>query len=207
MNERNAMTAERTTFPAASENVACSPDSGGWIATVAPEEATGLLAKAYDHQREVLGRVTGITRLGSLYPELVAERLRLYDVVEATPSHIPEWARRAVILTVTILNGCDFCTASNSEKLAAAGRAELALSIARDPIGSTSGDAAVDVLLAYARRLTLEPAAVEESDVAALRQAGWDDMDILDLNNLVAYYAYVNRITSGLGLGAGEGPR
>ena len=95
---------------------ACAPDTGGWIATVDPADATGALAEAYARQRARLGRVTGITRLGSLYPDLVAARLRLYDVIEATPSAIPDWAKRAIVLTVSALNGCHFCMTSNTDK-------------------------------------------------------------------------------------------
>ena len=179
---------------------ACSPDSGGWIETVAPEDATGILADAYAHQRAKMGRVTGITRLGSLYPELVAERLRFYDVIEATPSAVPDWAKRAVILIVSALNGCHFCMASNTDKLAAQGKGELADAISADPIGASAGDPAIDALFAYTRVLTRNPAGVAEADVRALRDAGWSDLDILDVNNLVAYYAYINRVTAGLGL-------
>ena len=31
-------------------------------------------------------------------------------------------------------------------------------------------------------------------------QAGASDLDILDLNNIVAYYCYINRVANGLGL-------
>jgi len=179
---------------------ACAPDSGVWIQTVDPEDATGVLAGAYAHQRANLGRVTGITRLGSLYPDLVVERLRLYDVIEATPSRIPDWAKRAVILNVSALNDCHFCMASNTDKLVAAGHGPDAEAITADPERATTGDDAVNALLSYARRLTREPADVNDADVEALRQAGWDDLDILDVNNLVAYYAYINRVTAGLGL-------
>ena len=178
----------------------CAPDTGGWIATVDPADATGTLAEAYAHQHSRVGRVTGITRLGSLYPDLVAERLRLYDVVEATPSAIPDWAKRAVVLLVSALNGCHFCMASNTEKLIAAGHGRDAEAISADPRTATTGDGPIDVLLAYARALTVDPAGVTEADLDGLRAAGWSDLDILDVNNLTAYYAYINRVTSGLGL-------
>jgi uncharacterized peroxidase-related enzyme len=185
---------------AAPTTAACAPDTGGWIATVDPADATGILHDAYERQRSRLGRVTGITRLGSLYPELVAERLHLYEVIEATPSAIPDWAKRAVILTVSALNGCHFCMASNTEKLVAAGHGHDAEAIAANPLGASTGDKAIDTLLAYARKLTRDPAGVSASEVASLRAAGWTDLDILDVNNLVAYYAYINRVTAGLGL-------
>jgi uncharacterized peroxidase-related enzyme len=55
-------------------------------------------------------------------------------------------------------------------------------------------------MLAYVEKLTLRPGAVTEDDVAALRRAGFDDRDILDICEVTAYYAYVNRIADGLGV-------
>jgi uncharacterized peroxidase-related enzyme len=171
-----------------------------WIATVEPEDATGTLAEAYERQTDRLGRVSEPTRLGSLYPDLVAARLRLYDVVEGAPSGVPDWARRAVALTVSELNGCLFCTEGNIAKLREAGHGAIADAISADPHGATTGDPAVDALLAYTRQLTVDPAGVSEGDVEALRAAGWSDLAILDVNNLAAYYGYVNRVAAGLGL-------
>jgi len=56
-------------------------------------------------------------------------------------------------------------------------------------------------LLDYAAKLTLRPGEMQENDVAALRAAGYTDRAILDAAQIVAYYAYVNRIASGLGVG------
>ncbi len=39
-----------------------------------------------------------------------------------------------------------------------------------------------------------------ESDLGPLRQAGLSDIDILDANLTVAYFAYVNRLAQGLGV-------
>src|SRR6266536_2049185 len=55
-------------------------------------------------------------------------------------------------------------------------------------------------LCSYARKLTRAPAAVSEADVAALRRAGLDDRAIVDANQVVAYFNYVNRVVEGLGV-------
>jgi len=39
-----------------------------------------------------------------------------------------------------------------------------------------------------------------ESDLDPLRDTGLDDRGILDLNQTVAYFAYVNRVADGLGV-------
>jgi NAD(P)H-hydrate epimerase len=55
-------------------------------------------------------------------------------------------------------------------------------------------------LLAYALKLTRTPAATTQEDVDALREHGLDDRAIVDANQVVAYYNYVNRVADGLGV-------
>ncbi len=55
-------------------------------------------------------------------------------------------------------------------------------------------------MLDYVAVLTREPWTVERSHIDALRQAGFDDRAILDICQIAAYYAYVNRTADGLGV-------
>lgn len=55
-------------------------------------------------------------------------------------------------------------------------------------------------MLAYAHKLTVTPGEMTAADVAALRTHGFDDLAIHDICNIVAYFAYVNRIADGLGV-------
>lgn len=55
-------------------------------------------------------------------------------------------------------------------------------------------------MLGYAAKLTREPWAMAEADVAALRDAGFSDPAILDIAQVTAYYAFVNRLADGLGV-------
>jgi len=55
-------------------------------------------------------------------------------------------------------------------------------------------------MLDYAYKLTLTPWKMVEADVQTLREHGFSDRAILDINQITAYYAYVNRIADGLGV-------
>lgn len=55
-------------------------------------------------------------------------------------------------------------------------------------------------MLDYATKLTRWPWQMTENDVIALREQGFSDRAVLDIAQVVAYYAYVNRIADGLGL-------
>ena len=55
-------------------------------------------------------------------------------------------------------------------------------------------------MLDYVAKLTRTPAAVENSDVEALRRAGFTDRAILDIAQITAYFAFVTRLADGLGV-------
>ena len=55
-------------------------------------------------------------------------------------------------------------------------------------------------MLDYAVKLTLEPWNMIEQDVILLREAGFSDAAILDINQVTGYYAYANRLVDGLGV-------
>ena len=56
------------------------------------------------------------------------------------------------------------------------------------------------MMLDYAAKLTRAPWNMTADDVRGLRACGFSDRAILDIAQVVAYYAYVNRIADGLGV-------
>jgi len=55
-------------------------------------------------------------------------------------------------------------------------------------------------MLEYAEKLTLRPWDMEKADVEMLREHGFSDSAILDINQVTGYYAFVNRLADGLGV-------
>ena len=55
-------------------------------------------------------------------------------------------------------------------------------------------------MLEYTEKLTLEPSQMNESDVVALRDQGFSDSAILDINQATGYFAFANRLADGLGI-------
>ncbi len=55
-------------------------------------------------------------------------------------------------------------------------------------------------MLTYVDKLTHTPGTMESDDVAALRDAGFSESAILDICQVAAYYAFVNRLADGLGV-------
>ena len=55
-------------------------------------------------------------------------------------------------------------------------------------------------MLRFAVKLTVAPSTMAASDVAGLRAVGFTDVDVLHITEVVAYYAYANRIADALGV-------
>lgn len=171
-----------------------------WVETVAPADAVGTLRDAYDWQSQRLGEPTEYTQLGSLLPDVVMERLRLYKVIDAAPSDLTPIEKLLVPYLTSVLNETPHCASGARVGLDDLGVApELVEKVVATPLAGT-GDPRLDAIVEYTRLLTLTPGAITEADIDRLRSVGLSDRDIVALNNLSAYYAYTNRVATGLGL-------
>lgn len=68
-------------------------------------------------------------------------------------------------------------------------------------------DERLRAILAFAEKLTLQPQAVRREDHRPLRDAGLDDRAILEVVEVTAYFAFVNRLADGLGVSLEDGYR
>ena len=105
---------------------------------------------------------------------------------------------------VSILNGCPYSLANhwaNARHLigdnARADSIEAALH-ARKP--EDAFDGAKLALLRYAEKLTVNPGAMQQQDVQVLKDVGVPDGEILEANQIIGYFNYVNRCLNGLGV-------
>ena len=180
-----------------------------WIDTLPYEEAGGRLKRAYDRVRGPSGQIDNILRLHSLRPHTLEAHLALYkSVLHHTANRLPAWLLEAIGVYVSLLNRCDYCLEHHFAGLKRLLEDEARAAGMRGAMESgrlEQGFAPREVqILRYAERLTREPAAVEKSDIGRLRDAGLDDGEILEVNQVVSYFAYANRTVQGLG-GSAEG--
>ena len=177
-----------------------------WIATVPFAEARGKLRKLYERVTGPGENVDNIMMAHSLRPHSMEGHMALYkNVLHHTGNRVPKWMLEVLGVWVSSLNGCGYCVEHHFAGLrrllgddAKAGAIRAAIE-ARD-VAAAPLDAREKAAMGYARGLTEAPAGLREADVAALRSAGWDDGEILEINQVVAYFAYANRTVLGLGV-------
>ncbi len=180
-----------------------------WIETVDRESAGPELAAAYDEVRRGDGGVHNMYRAFATRPDLLVLADRFYRELLHNPRRsLEDWMQELVATWVAILCGCRYAKDNHGANMVSLrgdrGRAMLAALEAGD-IPADAGPRA-GAILAYARKLTLEPEAMAEADVRALREAGLGDAEIFEVNQIAAHFAYWARMLNGLGVTA-EGER
>lgn len=169
------------------------------------DEADEALQRDFALARTPHGTIDNVMRVHSLRPATLRGHVALYRAaLHEDTNTIAPWLQETVASYVSILNDCPYSLANhwaNARHLigddARADAIEAALR-ARRPADALDGLALA--LLTYTEKLTLRPGEMVEADVAALRAAGLDDGEILEANQIIGYFAYVNRLLNGLGV-------
>ncbi len=176
-----------------------------WIKTVPFQEATGKLKKLYDRVTGPDNNVDNIMMAHSLRPHSMEGHMTLYkNVLHHSANTIPKWFLETLGVWVSALNKCSYCVEhhfNGLQRLLAdppMGDAIRAAIDTGDPEAAPLNAAQI-AAMHYARKLTEAPGAIVEANVTALRDAGWDDGEILEINQVCAYFNYANRTVLGLG--------
>ncbi|MEE2980432.1 MAG: peroxidase-related enzyme [Pseudomonadota bacterium] len=176
-----------------------------WIDTVAYDDADAQLRKLYDRVKGPGTNVDTIMMMHSLRPHTMEGHMTLYKVVlHHSANTVPKWFLETIGVWVSLLNRCDYCVDHHFAGLARLlGDEDRATAI-----GAALGQGVIDACpvedkekraLRYAETLTRTPSSVTEAMVQKLRDAGYDDGEILEINQVTAYFNYANRTVLGLG--------
>jgi uncharacterized peroxidase-related enzyme len=176
-----------------------------WIKTIDYADATGKLKKLYDRVKGPDDNVDNIMMSHSLRPHSMEGHMALYKyALHHSGNTLPKWFLEVIGVWVSRLNSCAYCVEHHF-----AGLKRLMQDDARaDAIRAAfdSGDVvdapledAQKLALDYAKILTLRPSDVTEPMIDGLRGAGFDDGEILEINQVTAYFNYANRTVLGLG--------
>lgn len=176
-----------------------------WIKEISYEEAEGRLKKIYDRVKGPNNNIDNVLSVHSLRPHTLLGHMTLYkNVLHNSNNTLPKWYLEVLGTYVSAINQCDYCVAHHStgmrRLIADEPRSEAILeSIRKDHFDNvlTSKEIAG---LDYAKKLTLDLHNIQEADVSALRTAGLNDGEILEINQVISYFNYVNRTVLGLGV-------
>ncbi|MBT3789005.1 MAG: peroxidase-related enzyme [Alphaproteobacteria bacterium] len=176
-----------------------------WIKMISDEDASEELLDVLKLSRTPHGTVDNVMRVHSLRPSTLRGHVVLYRAaLHDEANTLPTWLQETISSYVSILNNCAYSLANhwaNARHLIGdeerADKIEKALN---DRKPQDAFDGAELGLLQYTEKLTLSPGTMVEADVEQLKATGLDDGQILEANQIICYFNYVNRSLNGLGV-------
>jgi uncharacterized peroxidase-related enzyme len=149
----------------------------------APEASKATL----DAVRRQLGLVPNLFRLIGLSPAALTAYTGFNG---ALTKALDAKTRERIALAVAQVNGCDYCLSAHTYlglNLAKIGPEEIALNRK-----GTSADPKAHAAVHFAAKVTRERGHVDEADLAAVREAGFSDAQIVEIVALVAENSFTN---------------
>lgn len=176
-----------------------------WIKFIPYEKAEGKLKKLYNRVKGPDNNVDNILTAHSLRPHSLEGHMVLYkNVLHHSNNKIPKWFLETIGVYVSMLNHCDYCVEHHFSGLKRLLDDESRSSSIRTGLEKNEYDNLFDkgqvLALEYARKLTESPGAMSEEDAIQLKSAGWSDGELLEINQVTAYFNYANRTVLGLGV-------
>lgn len=176
-----------------------------WITTISFEEATGKVKKLYERIKGPDNNVDNIMMAHSLRPHTMEGHMAIYkNVIHHPRNTLPKWLLEAIGVYVSLLNDCEYCIEHHYVGMARllgdeqeAAKIRLSLESQAPEITFSGRNLAA---LNYAKKLTQTPTAITPGDLGELRKAGLEEGEILEVNQVTAYFAYANRTVLGLGI-------
>ena len=154
----------------------------------APEASRPLL----DAVKAQLGVVPNLFRMVANSPTALEGYVGLLGALGK--GALPVATRERLALTVAETNGCDYCLSAHTylgKHVARLDDGEMAAN--RD---ASSGDARAAAALQFARAVVVRRGHVSDTEVRAVREAGYDDAQIIEIVLHVALNTWTNYINS-----------
>lgn len=176
-----------------------------WISTVEPEDASGLLKELYEQVTTPHGTVDNVMKVHSLRPYTMAGHLALYrSVLHNDDNVLPLWFLEAVAVYTSLTNKCSYSVAHHFTNVRGLLKNEARATAMYEAFAAGEPEREFEgkelALFRYARKLTASPGDMDAADVAESRAAGASDGEILEVNQVCAYFNYSNRLLNGLGV-------
>ena len=176
-----------------------------WIRIIGYDQAKGKLKKLYDRVKGPENNVDNVLLIHSLRPHTLSAHMVMYkNVLHNSNNTLPKWYLEALGVYVSHLNHCSYCFehhfAGFSRIYPDQHEVEaFKIAVMEDRLATFFNDKLYEGCK-YAFTLTRQLEDVSEKYIQSLRDVGFTDGEILEINQVVSYFNYVNRSVVGLGV-------
>ena len=176
-----------------------------WIKMIDVADATGAVEEMYELVKTPHGTVDNVMRAHSLRPHTMKGHVTLYRSVLHNPENVlPFWFLEVVASYTSHLNNCAYSFShhfTNARNLINDDeKSDRIMECFRNRSPHDVFEGKELAFLNYTEWLTVDVANINKSDFDAIKATGCDDGEILEVNQVVAYFSYSNRLLNGLGV-------
>ena len=176
-----------------------------WIKTIPYKEAEGKVKDLYERIKGPNNNVDNIMMAHSLRPHSMEGHMALYkNVLHHSRNTLPKWLLEAIGLCVSIINQCEYCIEHHYEGMRKLieddQRSQSIRKALEEDDPSKVFESKELATINYAVKLTINPHDISPEDIEKLRINNVEDGEILEINQVAAYFAYANRMVLGLGI-------
>ncbi|OED48074.1 alkylhydroperoxidase [Flavobacteriaceae bacterium (ex Bugula neritina AB1)] len=176
-----------------------------WIKEISYENAIGQLKKIYDRVKGPDNNIDNVLSIHSLRPHTLIGHMGLYkNVLHNSNNTLDKWYLETLGIYTSLLNKCDYCIDHHSAGLKRLLVDDIKYQKIIDSLTANQPELFFSGQylqgLKYAEQLTLSHQNISEYDIMALKKVKFSDGEILEINQVVSYFNYVNRTVIGLGV-------
>jgi len=185
------------------QRTATNTPSSTNLPVIEESEAAGEVAALYDHFRSHFGRpqVPGILKCFATHPALLRHMMALSESLLFADGALGRRHKEMIATYVSARNDCAYCADSHGYFLRVHGGShEVLCAMQGGNINTTVLSLAEQALLTFVQKVNLQSSHVAPSDVEALHQSGWNDLQVAEAIHLTALFATFNRVASAFGL-------
>ena len=176
-----------------------------WIKVIPFEDANGKLKSIYNKIKGPNNKIDNVLSIHSLRPHTLAGHMSLYkNTLHHSNNTFPNWFLELLGTYTSYINSCDYCYKHHFEGmkrfLKNDDKAEsIKHHIEQNSLSTILNEKEI-ALINYSKKLPLDAGSLVENDIKNLRDLGFNDGEILEANQVVAYFNYANRTVLGLGV-------
>ncbi len=162
------------------------------------------LADATDAQRDALRETPSNTNISDYVlvlahdPETLGQRTPLFNGIMYGPRGLPRAERELGATAASVVNHCVYCASVHAGRFISLAKRPAVI----DQVFASRSDgltAREQAIVAFSAKLSACPPEASAGDIAALREHGMSDLEILDLVLSVSVFGWANRLMHTLG--------
>ncbi len=142
----------------------------------------------------------GVSDVYKAHSKVYLHWIRMGDEVMSKESPLSQGERELIATYVSSLNDCEYCRSAHLPSMQLHGIGQPTVDALLNSISAAPVSEKMKPIFAFAKKLTLTPAAMTQSDADAVYAAGWNEETLHTVIAVTCRFNFMNRLVMAHGL-------